>query len=379
MAEINIRNLGYIYSTELTSTGDIVFLGSKITNDGWRTGNIHYSILSNQLVANISTGIKSSTDTIVNSAIDDIRSTLGNTYTLTSVASSISTELKNDITAINKQITSIQAGTVDSDTIKKAVIKDIQIENYAKISSVSVISTSLTTDITSISTNYIKKTDVSNISTTLNNQITLISNSLNTLSFKVIALGTNISTGSSSGETIGDIDPKLSKLSFNINRLTSDLYGQFVDLSNDKYLSSSDNIVYTLYDNTSDRYRPSMMSVLNDIRNSVGRNGLNFYYLYPMLTFEFSIDVTCSKGLKLYTKTNQLKSSQYSDQDDNVTNFNKYEYIPTSIIGISCNDPDIEIYNVYIKSENEYCFLINANSAKTAKIYLSVITCQVGK
>jgi len=107
MAEINIRNLGYIYSTELTSTGDIVFLGSKITNDSWRTGNIHYSILSNQLVANISTGIKSSTDTIVNSAIDDIRSTLGNTYTLTSVASNISTELKNDITAINKQITSI--------------------------------------------------------------------------------------------------------------------------------------------------------------------------------------------------------------------------------------------------------------------------------
>lgn len=375
MAEINIRNLGYIYSTELTSTGDIVFLGSKITNDGWRTGNIHYSILSNQLVANISTGIKSSTDTIVNSAIDDIRSTLGNTYTLTSVASSISTELKNDITAINKQITSIQAGTVDSDTIKKAVIKDIQIENYAKISSVSVISTSLTTDITSISTNYIKKTDVSNISTTLNSEIISISKSLDDLSDKVAALST-MGTGSSSGGTAGDIDPELSA---NINRLTSDLYGQFVDLSNDKYLSSSDNIVYTLYDNTSDRYRPSMMSVLNDIRNSVGSNGLNFYYLYPMLTFEFSIDVTCSKGLKLYTKTNQLKSSQYSDQDDNVTNFNKYEYIPTSIIGISCNDPDIEIYNVYIKSENEYCFLINANSAKTAKIYLSVITCQVGK
>lgn len=375
MAEINIRNLGYIYSTELTSTGDIVFLGSKITNDSWRTGNIHYSILSNQLVANISTGIKSSTDTIVNSAIDDIRSTLGNTYTLTSVASNISTELKNDITAINKQITSIQAGTVDSDTIKKAVIKDIQIENYAKISSVSVISTSLTTDITSISTNYIKKTDVSNISTTLNSEIISISKSLDDLSDKVAALST-MGTGSSSGETIGDIDPKLS---FNINRLTSDLYGQFVDLSNDKYLSSSDNIVYTLYDNTSDRYRPSMMSVLNDIRNSVGSNGLNFYYLYPMLTFEFSIDVTCSEGLKLYTKTNQLKSSQYSDQDDNVTDFNKYKYIPTSIIGISCNDPDIEIYNVYIKSENEYCFLINANSAKTAKIDLLVITCQVGK
>lgn len=375
MAEINIRNLGYIYSTELTSTGDIVFLGSKITNDSWRTGNIHYSILSNQLVANISTSIKSSTDTIVNSAIDDIRSTLGNTYTLTSVASNISTELKNDITAINKQITSIQAGTVDSDTIKKAVIKDIQIENYAKISSVSVISTSLTTDITSISTNYIKKTDVSNISTTLNSEIISISKSLDDLSDKVAALST-MGTGSSSGGTTGDIDPELSA---NINRLTSDLYGQFVDLSNDKYLSSSDNIVYTLYDNTSDRYRPSMMSVLNDIRNSVGSNGLNFYYLYPMLTFEFSIDVTCSEGLKLYTKTNQLKSSQYSDQDDNVTDFNKYEYIPTSIIGISCNDPDIEIYNVYIKSENEYCFLINANSAKTAKIDLSVITCQVGK
>lgn len=375
--EINIKNLGYIYNDDLTSTGDIVFLGSKIeSNNNWRTGNIHYSIISNRLATDISTNIKTTTDNIINSAIQGIKDNLGNTYTLTSTTESISTVLTNSITTLSNKINSIETGTVASADIKTAVINDISNNistTYILKDEVKTISTNLETKIKSISTG-ISKNEVSTISTALNNSISSISENVNNLSINITNISGKLdnldsSNSSFSIETINDTINKT-------NRLYCDLYTQYIEVSDEKFLSSDDTFIYA--SDSKNSYKNSLIYILNNIRDT----DLNFENLYETQSLHISnVSINCNKGLKLYNKLIQLQSF-----DTHHIDFEKYMYVPISLYGISCNNNNIDIYNVYLKSIDNYsnanyCFLINNNSTEdqNININLSVILYIVSK
>lgn len=380
MADINIKNLGNISEKELQS-GSILFLGSYVEGNNWKTGNITYDVLSGTLANVISTNMLPSLENTI-------------TYAIKSQISDYSENINNidgkvNILSLNisRNISNISCISTNLNKLSTSTISNINTISTA----VSTLSTNVYTIIELISTEL--NTDINTISTALSTQVSTNTNNIQNLINKV-----------------DDIDKKIND-------------AQIEDLSELKTLLSvisADLYTAISYDESLKKYVLSVVSnpgfAYNYLKNLISEGSEldkdgSAQIDSALQLARFAIDDTSEKADNAIEKAdnaaekannvdkkvdiistavdsmaNQFKhiiisNVSFSDISSgqnfltvNITKDIDSNYIPVSIDKINISNSMCQIYSAIIQNEKQCNILINNTSKDTISTIIIDIT-----